>query len=245
MRQSTATTLVDRCTLFREGLARILSGSHFRIVQKLSSLGDLTDNVADGQTSLFMIGLTADGAHDETLELRAIRQKYPTAHVVVLSEAMEAVSLATALQSGVDGYLLKTMSCEALIKSLDLVMLGEFVIPGAAMPLLRQLGTTPVEPPELVGLMPVRPHELPAVDSAARLLSSREAQILSCIREGGSNKLIARKFDITEATVKVHVKAILRKLRAKNRTQAAIWANNYMAREQSDWPPADSSLRER
>ena len=46
--------------------------------------------------------------------------------------------------------------------------------------------------------------------------------------EGDSNKLIARKFDITEATVKVHVKAILRKIRAKNRTQAAIWAASHL-----------------
>jgi two-component system nitrate/nitrite response regulator NarL len=46
--------------------------------------------------------------------------------------------------------------------------------------------------------------------------------------DGDSNKIIARKFDITEATVKVHVKAILRKIQAKNRTQAAIWAASHL-----------------
>jgi two-component system nitrate/nitrite response regulator NarL len=59
-------------------------------------------------------------------------------------------------------------------------------------------------------------------------LSVRETVILRCLMEGDSNKLIARKFDITEATVKVHVKAILRKIRAKNRTQAAIWAASHL-----------------
>jgi two-component system nitrate/nitrite response regulator NarL len=57
-----------------------------------------------------------------------------------------------------------------------------------------------------------------------RGLSARETVILRCLMQGDSNKLIARRFDITEATVKVHVKAILRKIHAKNRTQAAIWA---------------------
>ena len=58
------------------------------------------------------------------------------------------------------------------------------------------------------------------------LLSPREKVILRCITEGASNKCIARKIDIAEATVKVHVKAILRKIRVQNRTQAAIWGIN-------------------
>ena len=57
-------------------------------------------------------------------------------------------------------------------------------------------------------------------------LSDRETQILQCLMQGLSNKLIARKLDIAETTVKVHVKGLLRKLRAANRTQAAIWAVN-------------------
>jgi two-component system nitrate/nitrite response regulator NarL len=61
------------------------------------------------------------------------------------------------------------------------------------------------------------------VDDMPRL-SDRERCILNCLIAGDSNKTIARKIDIAEATVKVHVKAILRKVRVQNRTQAAIWA---------------------
>jgi two-component system nitrate/nitrite response regulator NarL len=57
-------------------------------------------------------------------------------------------------------------------------------------------------------------------------LSTREKCILRCLIFGDSNKVVARKMDIAEATVKVHIKAILRKIRAQNRTQAAIWAMN-------------------
>ena len=57
--------------------------------------------------------------------------------------------------------------------------------------------------------------------------SGREAAILNALIQGAPNKLIASQLKITEATVKVHVKAILRKIRVTNRTQAAIWALHH------------------
>ena len=64
-------------------------------------------------------------------------------------------------------------------------------------------------------------------------LSRREMLILRMLMEGASNKNIARNLVITESTVKVHMKAILRKLRLQNRTQAAIWARNNV--NENDW----------
>jgi two-component system nitrate/nitrite response regulator NarL len=61
-------------------------------------------------------------------------------------------------------------------------------------------------------------------------LSFREASILRCLMDGDSNKVIARKCDIAETTVKVHIKAILRKIGVKNRTQAALWATVHLDR---------------
>jgi two-component system nitrate/nitrite response regulator NarL len=63
--------------------------------------------------------------------------------------------------------------------------------------------------------------------SITQQLSPREKSIMQCLIAGDSNKCIARKIDIAEATVKVHVKAILRKIRVQNRTQAAIWGMNH------------------
>ena len=65
-------------------------------------------------------------------------------------------------------------------------------------------------------------------DEVVRSLSRRELVILRTLTEGASNKIIARKLVITESTVKVHMKAILRKLRLQNRTQAAIWARTHL-----------------
>ena len=119
----------------------------------------------------------------------------------------------SAFQAGADGYLIKTISSDVLTASLDLVMLGEVVFPSAAL----NLGGEADQPAE-----PVVNQDVNEV--SPRGLSVRETVILRCLMQGDSNKLIARRFDITEATVKVHVKAILRKIHAKNRTQAAIWA---------------------
>jgi DNA-binding CsgD family transcriptional regulator len=60
-----------------------------------------------------------------------------------------------------------------------------------------------------------------------RQLTLCEKRILLCLVEGDSNKVIARKSDIAEATVKVHIKAILRKIQVQNRTQAAVWGINH------------------
>ncbi len=65
--------------------------------------------------------------------------------------------------------------------------------------------------------------------SDTRMLSNREAEILHCLMQGAPNKIIARQLDVAEATVKVHVKAILRKIQVANRTQAAMWAVEHLS----------------
>ena len=70
-------------------------------------------------------------------------------------------------------------------------------------------------------------HEVSNPAGVSPKLSSREREILLSLAEGKSNKLIARMYNLSEATVKVHIKSILRKTRTQNRTQAAIWAVNH------------------
>ena len=116
------------------------------------------------------------------------------------------------------------------MKSLDLVMLGETVFPSIILDLVRRQAASPE--PEVAESQPI----IAAIgdeEPVPKQLSVRETVILRCLMQGDSNKLIARKFDIAEATVKVHVKAILRKIQAKNRTQAAIWAASHLQSSRS------------
>jgi two-component system nitrate/nitrite response regulator NarL len=71
------------------------------------------------------------------------------------------------------------------------------------------------------------------VDPGMHKFSNREAEILRCIMQGEPNKVIARKLEVTEATIKVHVKAILRKIGVGNRTQAAMWATEHLPRRRN------------
>jgi two-component system nitrate/nitrite response regulator NarL len=75
-------------------------------------------------------------------------------------------------------------------------------------------------------------HDVPNLAEALLTLSPRECQILFSLAEGNSNKAIARLYNLSHATVKVHLKAILRKTKAHNRTQAAIWAIEHGFRDQ-------------
>jgi two-component system, NarL family, nitrate/nitrite response regulator NarL len=101
---------------------------------------------------------------------------------------------------------------EPFIKALELVMLGETVLPKAILPLIleRQDEMVPAKAPE---------------DFAPKL-SRRERLILRLLVEGHTNKVIASKIGIAQATVKAHVKSILFKIGVINRMQAAMWAMN-------------------
>jgi two-component system nitrate/nitrite response regulator NarL len=145
--------------------------------------------------------------------------------------------LVSAFRAGANGYFADVMTCDAFIKSMELLMMGETIFPPALSFVLASeggdLGKGVSHPGE------ARPGDesnqailVTTDDGFAPQLSPREKSILRCLIEGDSNKCIARKIDIAEATVKVHVKAILRKIRVHNRTQAAIWGVNHGSNHQ-------------
>jgi two-component system nitrate/nitrite response regulator NarL len=156
----------------------------------------------------------------------------------VLADRFDYRFLRLGHEAGVDGFCLGASVPDVLIKSLELVMLGEAVLPSEV---LRSILDGSLQRPEqpLHDHAPEDPKSVHWMDCK---LSAKETQVLSHLRDGSSNKIIACKLDITEATVKVHVKAILRKIGAANRTQAAIWATEHMARGKVTLSKMSSSL---
>ncbi|MBM1169709.1 LuxR C-terminal-related transcriptional regulator [Microvirga arabica] len=226
------TILSCKNSMLREGLKQILSSTRF----KLRSEGMTRDEIIldkDVPGSSFLVILDANLFPSKLSHgIRSIKDQYSQARVVILSDNFNLDDMKSAFQSGADGYCLATTGCEALIKYLDLVMLGEVVFPSAAF--LNAISETPCEAdtqePLAITVLPTHvPLSLETHDSPIRTLSSRESEILQCLMQGAPNKVIARKLDVAEATVKVHIKAILRKIRVANRTQAAMWAVNHLA----------------
>lgn len=209
---TTRTFLVGRNKLFREGLKSLLNGSQFEVVGEADDVGQTHSRLnKDAKPDIILLDFSAEPEHASD-DLAHLRQVLPNAHVVVLTETLDSQTLAACLAAGAHGYLIKDISVDALLQSIRLVMLGEKVFPTHLAALLVN------------GMASTAPTRISTANTHG--LSEREVQILQCLVQGDSNKMIANRLNITEATVKVHMKSLLRKINASNRTQAAIWALN-------------------
>jgi two-component system nitrate/nitrite response regulator NarL len=211
-----ATVLVGSKTLMREGLKQLLAGSPIQISAEAHRLHDVAPLLNGGDHADLVLFDMAEFDDEVALGIRDLKAHYPKIRLVMLADVLDGSHLASSLAAGADGYLMKEISCDALLQSLQLVMLGEKVFPTDLAALLVNGAPSVPRPGKRVINEEVKD----------RGLSERELQILQCLAQGDSNKTIANRLDITEATVKVHVKSLLRKIQATNRTQAAIWAVN-------------------
>src|SRR5262245_24794576 len=227
---SIVSIVIHPSRIFREGLTSVLANSPFAPACVAASTKDVPSTISSvGDQLLVLVGFTEASNLAEVL--RATNASFPDAHVVVIGNSTKRENVTTALELGATSFVDENVATSSLAKELELVTLGE--------PIFCVL-----IPKQLVGYSSARPYEkavpMPAVDEprppetqdeagAGRQLSRREAAILNGLVQGASNKVIAYQLKITEATVKVHVKAILRKIRVRNRTQAAIWALHHQA----------------
>ena len=208
--------------LFREGLRLILSRTRFRPRGCAIELDDL-DEVPGDKPVLFIVG-------DQATICSRIRDQYPLAFVVAVADESHPESLASALDDGANAALFSSVSPDALVNTLQTVINERLILIDARLWSL-ELQPRAEERPALPLHNEI--HLETADEPQAKQLSSREIAILERIVRGDSNKHVARFFNIAEPTVKAHVKAILRKVGANNRTQAAIWAVNHRLFEQA------------
>jgi len=223
-RHSFATTIVGKSSLFREGIAKILRPANFRIVASVASADDLPEKIQAGH-ALFLIVHTGEDFDFVTGQIDFFRDNYPDGRIAIVADRYRPDELVSAFRAGANGCFVDVMTSDVFIRSLELVMMGETVLPPAFLSYVvgSQGARLSEDGPVGNNNEKILVRE---IDDPAPQLSPREKSILRCLIEGDSNKAIARKMDIAEATVKVHVKAILRKIRVHNRTQAAIWAIN-------------------
>ena len=225
-RRAVGTVLVGRCTLLREGLARILGAGDFRIVASASHLDEIILGTLPRHQPILLI-IDASGDPEVAVgQIRLFKEQNSDGRVAVLADRYQLNQMASAFRAGANAYFVNVTNCDAFIKSLELVMIGETIVPPAILSCIRT-AEEHVESTMLAQGSSENVGGSPEVkDGETSHLSLRERCILGHLINGESNKTIARKIDIAEATVKVHVKAILRKIRVQNRTQAAIWAIN-------------------
>ena len=208
---SVMTYLICQNTLLRTGVSHILEGTRFVVAAEKS------DGHANPDLILLCDSLPEEGAVET---IKQVKEQYPGARLVALSDNLDPWAVQELCSAGLDGLCPTRMSPTAMWKVLELVMLGEVFLPiSVSLALLEQASA---EGPAM---------RSPAMDPSglAGKFSDRERQILQRLTTGASNKLIARDLGVAEATVKVHIKAILRKAKAANRTQAAMWATQHLS----------------
>src|SRR5690554_5026513 len=141
--------------------------------------------------------------------LKQLRAEGVASRIVMFTVSDHEEDVVAALKSGADGYLLKDMEPEELLEQLRQAALGKMVVSERLTALLAEA---------------LRNQRSPASGPDIANLTAREMQIMRLIAEGLSNKMIARRLDVTEGTVKVHVKNLLKKMKLRSRVEVAVWA---------------------
>lgn len=200
--------LIDDHALFREGLSGLLGRRGIEV----------TGAVSEGREGLRLAKETAPDVilldmrmpkMDGLEVLRVLRENGVTAPVVMVTTSQDELDLVEALRNGAQGYLLKDIEPDELVAALHQVVNGETVVA-----------------PKLTGTLArvVGGARQPVPRTPLSELTPREREILKHLAEGRSNKAIARQLAITDGTVKLHVKSILRKLHVNSRVEAAVMA---------------------
>lgn len=226
MKHSVPSIIVERRTLLREGLASLLHDTPYRVIASLSMVSELaTLAPLAPRPTLVLLGLW-DGIDEAVKALQEVRSLPPNSKIVAVAETAGTVEIQELLRSGANGVIVNVSSREVFIKALDLAFLDqEFVVMGHQfIPMVdRRAGKASTTEAPKMPCIDDKDQQANRANGVLQL-SERERQVLACLTRGESNKLIARNCSIAEATVKVHLKAILRKIAVRNRTQAALWA---------------------
>lgn len=232
VRPALTIVLIDIRPWTREAFARALesAGKDLRVVC-IGDVADLPrwDNEGDALVLFNMTGLSCADPQ-VTNAVSAIRSGLPGLPMVALSDRLSIEDILDVIELGMQGYIPISMEVGVVIDALRFVAAGGTFVPADVV--LASLGA------DAPAVMPAAPAGGPAARApqgadavtASRLwsmLTARERAVLAVLRQGKSNKHIARELNMCEATVKVHVRHIMRKLGVTNRTEVALIAENF------------------
>lgn len=205
--------LIDDHALVRTGIGELLQSRGVQVVASVSSGEEGVRRARELFPDIVLLDVKMPGMSGiETVE--RLRAGGFSAPVVMLTMSREDADLRAALRAGAQGYLLKDIEPEDLVPALEAVLRGDNVVAQEMVGTLARI----------VGSVAGATQEVSRPANPFAELTPREMEILQCIADGSSNKMIARALSITDGTVKLHVKAILRKLGMRSRVEAAVAA---------------------
>lgn len=201
--------LIDDHALFREGLKFLLRSLDAALeVDEASDCAKALEHAAARSYDLVLLDLNMPGVAGLDA-LAALHEAVPDSPLVVLSGEDNPGVVRAAIERGAMGFIPKSSTPEVLIQALRLVLARGVYLPPAVLDAARA--------PASVALAKSGDMTLPG-------LTPRQMDVLRCVIQGKSNKIIARELDVSEGTVKAHLSSVLRALDARNRTEAVYAA---------------------
>jgi DNA-binding NarL/FixJ family response regulator len=189
--------------LVRAGLSELLSGrDDVEVVGEAANGEEAVARAVELSPDVVLMDLSMPEV-DGIEATRRISEQVPDANVVVLTSFSDRERILEALDAGAVGYLLKDLEPDELHRGVQAAARGE----------------SPLAPKAAHAVISARSEARPAVE-----LSSREREVLALVAEGLPNKLIARRLEISEKTVKAHLTRVFQAIGVTDRTQAALWA---------------------
>lgn len=223
--------VVDDHTLFRRGLMALIGqDAGLQVIGDASDASEALRQVPQLQPQVILLDNHLPGVLGVDA-IAGLRQASPTSRVAMLTVSEDGQDLATALRNGAQGYLLKTMDGELLFEAIRRAARGEPVVSPELLGKLVTAFQSQGAPEPAAVAEGAQGTPAAAASPSPSPLSPREEEVLREIAQGASNKEIARRLDIAETTVKIHVQHILRKLGLSSRVQAAVYASDRIRSE--------------
>ena len=217
--------VVDDHPLFRRGLIALLSqDDRFEIVGEAGDVGEALRVLAKTQPDLLLLDNHLPGVKGVDA-IASLKSDRPNLRILMLTVSEDEEDLSKALQSGADGYLLKTSESDQLCDALVKVHEGHSVISPSMLNKLVSMMRHPANP-TADDVVIMSASKVAAIQSLDKL-SPREKDIFLLIAKSLSNKQIARDLDIAETTVKIHIQHIFKKLDLISRVQIAVFAATH------------------
>jgi DNA-binding NarL/FixJ family response regulator len=218
-------TVINARTLGRETLTRALRtvGTRFRS-QAFASIEDwLRDDPVPGETSVILLGIGSTPAEDPLLQadLDRLVRNFPKVPTIVMGDIEDPAHVVGILTCGARGYIPTSVSLTVAVGAISLAQAGGVFAPASSLMLSHAAQAHAAQERPL------------ASATGNQLFTERQAEVAEAISRGKANKIIAYELNLCESTVKVHVRSIMKKLQARNRTEVAFKLHSLAPRSGS------------